>query len=193
MKYTTEVDVEEYTLTTIDASFSARITQWISAMSKFADRKANRTLVTGTATTRKFDGSGTTEMLIDEVCGITAITIDGVDVLATALQYPANKTNKYKLSFDTDGFTKGRQNVEVTGKFAMHSATDDNAVADVPDDIRWAVTVLVAGIVNNANRQEDAVKSEKIGQYQVTYNDPGQRKDFLTAMEIIKGYRRVAV
>jgi hypothetical protein len=193
MNYTTEEHVENYALTDIDAGFSTTLTAWISAMSKMMDRRANRTLATGTSSVRKYDGNGETEMLIDECCNITAITVDGVDVFGKALQYPANASNQYKLSFDQDTFSKGRQNVIVTGKFAMNSVSADTAVAEVPDDIRFICTVLVAGIVNNSNNQNDAVKSEKIGNFSVTYNDPNQRKDFMMVKRMLEGYRRIAV
>lgn len=193
MNYTDKASVQDYLLLTIDASFDARIAIWIDSMSSMMDRRVNRTLCEGTSSVRKFDGNGKTEMLIDEVCDITALTVDGTDVFATALYYPANQNNKYKLSFSENTFTKDRQNVLVTGKFGMNSATDDDTITDVPADIKFICTVLVAGIVNNANNQNDAVKSEKIGNYSVTYNDPNQRKDFMMVQQMLKGYRRVAV
>jgi len=196
MKYTTEVDVENYLLTTIDPSFNSaegsdkQIDKWIEAMSRFADRKTNRTLVDSVETARKFDGNGRTEMMIDEVNAITALTVDDVDVLASVLQYPTSEPRTSEIKMQSQYFTKGLQNVEVTGIFAMFGATD---VDDVPEDIRHAVTVLVAGIVNHAMNKTNDVKSEKVGQYSVTYTDPNQSRDYMTAMQTLNAYRRVAV
>jgi hypothetical protein len=193
MKYTTEEAVENYTLTTIDDSFSGSIDEWISSMSKAMDRKCNRILVQPTASTIVFDGNGRTAITIPECCGITVVEVDEVDIFSKIKAYPTTIDSKNELKLESNYFTKGLQNISVTGKFGLHSAENVDAIDDVPDDIQFVCTVLVAGIVNNSNNQKDAVKSEKIGQYSVTYNDPAQRKDYMMAMDILKGYRRIAL
>ena len=195
MKYTTEVDVENYLLTTIDPTFTSaegdtQIDKWIEAMSRFMDRKCNRTLCDTEESARKFDGNGRNSMVIDEVNAISAITIDEVDVLASVLQYPTSEPRTNELRMQNQYFTKGLQNVEVTGIFAMFGVAD---VDDVPEDIRHACTVLVGGIVNHAMNKTNDVKSEKVGQYSVTYTDPNQSRDFTMAMQTLNAYRRIAV
>lgn len=196
MKYTTEVDVENYLLTTIDPAFMSgesgqtQVDKWIEGMSRAMDKKCNRTLVSDTPGTRKFDGNGKTSLMIDEVCDITAITVDGTNVLSSVYQYPIGEERTNELKMETQTFSKGLQNVEVAGIFAMHSAEDVDAV---PEDIRWACTVLVAGVVSASQNQNDAIKAEKVGNYSVTYSDPNQRKDYLMALDILKAYRRIAI
>jgi len=182
MLYTDKTAVQNYVLTNIDASFNAQVTEWITAMSRFMDRYTGRTLVEDTADTRVFDGNGERELVIDEVCDITAVTVGGTTI--TPYEYPANSAAKYRLELDTDVFTRGKQNVAVTGHFGHYTA--------LPDDIKFACTVLVAGIVQNSNNQDAGVKSEKVGQYSVTYHDEGQRADFKRAMTILDLHKRLS-
>lgn len=181
MEYTDEAAVENYLQTDIDSAFSSQISEWIEGMSRMMDSYCGRTLVSSTPSTRKFDGNGRMEMLIDEAHSITEVQVD--DAVVTPLQYPANKSPKYQLVFETDVFTKGRQNVEVTGIFAKYTT--------VPADLKFACTVLVAGIVNANKNQNADVKSERIGQYTVTYQDEQQRADFKRAMTILDLNKRL--
>jgi len=57
-------------------------------------------------------------------------------------------------------------------------------------------TVLVAGIINEQRQGGSEVKSERIGNYQVTYNsDKGSNSfaDLKRAIEIIDQYRRINI
>jgi hypothetical protein len=193
MKYTTEADVENYLLLDIDDNFSANIERWIESMSRHMDRKCNRTLVQGTSEEILLDGNGRTELPIPECASITTVEVDEVDITSSVKAYPTTQASKNKLKLESDYFTKGLQNVAINGKFGLHSASDEDDVDSVPEDIRFACTVLVAGIVNNSNNNRDAVKSEKVGQYSVTYNDPMQRKDYQIALSTLKQYRRIAI
>lgn len=183
MQYTDKAAVQNYSLTNIAGTFDTQLTAWITAMSRHMDTYCGRTLVEDAPETRKFDGSGRDTLVIDEVHAITAVTVDGTTV--TPVQYPANGSRKYRLVLPRQYWTPGLQNVEVTGIFARYATT-------VPEDIKFACTVLVAGIVNAANRQDEAIESERIGQYAVTYRTPAERADFKRAKEIMDLHRRIA-
>lgn len=182
MDYCSRTDVANYLLTTIDSGFNSTVDGWITAMSRFMDSYTGRTLVSETTSTRKYDGNGTRELLIDEAIDITEVRVGTTTV--TPLQYPANSDAKYQLMFESDVFTRGRQNVEVDATFARYNS--------LPEDIKFACTVLVAGIVNQNKDQNMAVKSEKIGQYQVTYQDEQHRADVKQAMMILDLNKRIA-
>jgi len=182
MIYTDKTAVQNYTLTNIDVTFDTQLTAWITAMSRYMDNYCGCTLVDTGSSTRLFDGNGAEEMKIDDVLSITLVTVDAVTV--TPLAYPANSARKYLLSLDNQTFTAGRQNVAVTGIFALFST--------LPEDIKFACTVLVAGIVNQSNKQTDGIKSEKVGEYQVTYKDEKERADYARAMSILDTYRKIA-
>ena len=184
MSYTTKAAVQNYTLTNIDVSLDTQLTEWITGMSRFMDQYTSRTLVAGDPTTRKYDGNGGDTLIIDDVHDITEVTVD--DVVVTPITYPASTSRKYKLVLRDNYWAKGLQNVEVTGKFGYFEA-----LADAPD-VKFACTVLVAGIVNAANRQDEGVESERIGQYSVTYKTSSERADYKRAMSILDSYRRLA-
>ncbi len=182
MNYTTKQEVQNYLKRNIDAAFDTQLTTYIEAMSRYADNFCGQTLVAETETTRLYDGNNRNELPIDDVHDITAVTIDGTTV--TPFQYPANRSRKNLLTFRYDYFIAGNQNVAVTGKFGRLTA--------LPADLKFAVTVLVAGIMNQVDKQTDGIKSEKVGEYQVVYKDDKERTDYLMAMGILKNYQTIA-
>lgn len=185
MNYTDKTAVQNYTLTNINVTLDSQLTEWIAAMSRFMDKYTGRTLVAeASPETRKYDGSGTDSLSIDDAHSITTVTVDGTAV--TPVQYPANKPRKYRLALPNTLWITGLQNVEVTGLFGYHVDLDD------APELKFACTVLVAGIVNAANRQDEGVKSEKIGNYSVVYKTDDERSDYKRAMAILDGYRKIA-
>ena len=184
MDYTSKENVEKYLVINIDTSYNAQITLWITAMSRWLDSRTNRTLVQDTESINKYDGDGTDTLLIDDCNTITSIEMPSGTAI-TPFEYPANKDAKTKLVLNSDVFTKGLQNVEVTGKFGKFIAT--------PEDIEFACTVLVAGIVNSSMNQKDDVSSETVGKYSVSYRSPQERADYKMVESIIATHKRITV
>lgn len=182
MNYTNKATVENYLNKGIVAEYYLQLDEWIDAMSRYADTFCSQTLVADEATTRKYDGDGTIQLNIDDVYEISEVTVSGGVV--TPYQYPTNRDRKNVLILDNDYFTTGRQNIAVTGKFGRFSTT-------VPTDLAFAVTVLVAGIMHQVETKADGIKSEKVGEYQVTYKDGQERADYDRAMSILKSYRPI--
>lgn len=183
--YTDKATVENYLNADIDEVLDAQLEEWIDAMSRYADTYCSQTLVSEDETSKKYDGNGRSTLIIDDVLEISAVTVDGTAV--TPVQYPSNRARKNQLTLASGTFPRGLQNIEVTGIHARF--------AELPNDLKYAVTVLVAGIlldVENPNKSA-AVKSEKVGEYQVTYMDEKQRADYNKAMEILTGYRPVII
>ena len=182
---TTKVAIENYLLTTIDTSFDTQLNEWINGveaeMNKLADRQLTADAV---AADYKYDGNGKDRLLVDDFVAITAVKVDGTDIIADCYLYPANKTPKWKIE-TTSVFSEGRQNVVITGQKGYALA------ANMPIDLKWAATVLVAGIVNNGNNSAGEVASETIGRYTVTYSTQTQKDDYNRALAIIKNYRRI--
>lgn len=179
--YTDKTAVQNYTLTNIDASFDTQLTAYIAAMSEFANTRAGYPIYRTAPSTNTYDGNGESHLPISPVVSITEVQVDGAVV--TPLQAPYNASYKTELILPGQCFTNDYANVTVTGIHAF-SAT-------LPEKIKWAVTVLVAGIVNQVNNQTEGVQSEKIGEYQVSYKDQAQRADYTLALKIIDSYRRV--
>ncbi|MBA4306993.1 MAG: hypothetical protein C0429_09690 [Sphingopyxis sp.] len=183
-QYTTKTAVQNYLLTNINASFDTQLTAYIEAMSDFIDRRAGYPIFVEDETTRLYDGSGATAQLISPVHTITEVLVDTVEPSDTILlKYPYNSDIKTQLTLKSGIFTDDLANVSVTGKHCL--------AVTLPEKIKWACTVLVAGIVNQVNNQTEGVQSEKVGEYQVSYRDSKERNDYKLALEIIDSYRRI--
>jgi len=182
--YTTRQEVENYLLITIDASFYTQIDNWIADIERFIDRMTGRNFKADSVETeRVYDGNGTIELLVDDFTTISKLKIDDVEVLAADYYvYPANSERKYRLRLISDYFTSGHQNITVTAKWGYSAA--------VPEDVKMAATVLVAGIINFSNNAEGEVKTMSIGRYSVTYKDKTEWMDYDRALDILKGYRK---
>jgi len=185
--YTTRQEVENYLLITIDASFYAQITAWIEAVEAYIEKATDRIFVADTlASARLYDGNGSSELIVDDSIQITKIEIgsddDGWTEMTEYFLYPANRLPKRRIKLDGDIFTCGNQNVKITAKWGY--------VATVPADIKFAATVLLAGIINFSNDAEGEVASMTVGSYSVSYKDREEKADLERAMKILQSYKK---
>lgn len=183
--YTTKIEVENYILEDIDASFISQIDKWISSVESFIDHYTGRNFIAtpepSEGDPRYYDGSGKRELIIEDCLSISSITIDDEEVTANDWYlYPSNGLPKTKVILKSNSFTRGNQNVVITGVWGYSSV--------VPDDIKLAATVFMAGIIAYAN--DPGAKSETIGRYSVTYNDKVTWADHKQALDILDRYRK---
>lgn len=192
-EYTTIENIENYLLETIDGSFTGQIGDWIIAMSNQIDVICNRSIapiMTDSSTpveeTYYYDGDGSDELIIGECISISEVKIDDTVISSDLYFYPANKsyTNKLKLA-NGKYFTKGFKNIEVTAIQAMHN--------EIPQDIAFACTILVVGVINTQKKLDKAGTTERIGSYSITYRDDAQKADYDLAMDILSKYKKIAV
>lgn len=185
MQYTDKETLENYLLKTIDDGFDAQIGDWIEAMSMYIESITKRRIYRDTPETFKYDGDGSSLLVISDCNTITEVKVDDrVMVLGTDyFSYPTNKSYTSRIVLDGWRFTKGFQNVSVTGNQAM--------CAELPKDIKFACTVLVAGIINNQLFNDKKGTTERIGGYSVTYKDDKGVEDLTEAKNILAGYTRI--
>lgn len=185
IEYTTKEAVENYILKTIDDGFDVQLTEWIKAMSNYIENVTKRRIFRSTPETFKYDGDGSSLLVISDCNTITEVKVDDtVMVLDTDyFTYPKNKGYTSRIVLDGWRFTKGLSNVSVTAKQGM-SAT-------LPSDIKFACTVLVAGIINNQLFNDKKGTTERIGGYSISYKDDQQVKDYQEANRILDGYKRI--
>lgn len=180
--YTDKTTIENYLLSEVDSTMDDQIDSWIEAMENHIDKETGRNFVADSAASeRLYDGDGDREIFIDDCVEIEKVEIDGVEIDYFA--YPANETPKISIAREYGKFTRGRQNIAVTAKWGYSVA--------VPADIKFACTVLVAGIINNAADTGGEVKSMSMGEYSVTYKDAKQTSDFDNVKKILANYRRM--
>lgn len=182
--YTTKTALENYTLQTIDATFDSQITAWIEAVETYIERLTGRVFIADSvASERVYDGNNDSHLLIDDCVDIDKVEIDDVEVVSTDYKtYPANSVRKNKIKLLYNYFTRGDQNITITGKWGYSVA--------VPADIKLAATVLLAGIIQYGNTALNK-RSESIGSYSVTYGDDKGWQDFDNSMKILQGYKKL--
>lgn len=182
MNYSTISAVENYLNTEIAAGFETQITEYIAAVSERADALAGHPIYRDEPETFTYDGSGTTELVIKPVHTITEVTVD--DVLVEPVEYPLNTNIKTELKLRNQLFTLDMANVTVTGVHCLKTS--------LPNDLKMAVTIIVAGLVRNVKDQAAGLKSEKIGEYSVSYATDEERGDLQWADRVLNSYRRIA-
>ncbi|QDP67607.1 MAG: hypothetical protein Tp172MES00d2C118482111_1 [Prokaryotic dsDNA virus sp.] len=199
--YTTEEKVEAFGLVDIAGSFSSVIDGWIVGVENTIDQITGRNFIAdATESERLFSGDGGKDLLIDDAIEITKVEV-GLDdyggnfieiASSGASRYftePANHTAKgvpiTKIMLRDRRFTTGVQNHRIEAKWGYSE--------EVPADIEFCATVFVFGIANQQRQGGQSVKSERIGNYQVTYNSENGKDswgDFERAMQILDSYKR---
>jgi hypothetical protein len=200
--YTTKAKIENYILNDIDSSYDAQITLWIAGIENIIDKITGRNFIADSAASaRVYDGDGEQDLLIDECVALTKVEVGNdsygssfSEVGATGADkyftYPANAALKgvpiHKLTLNARTWPAGRQNNRITAKWGYSVA--------VPADIEFAATVFVAGILNQHRQGGDQIKTERIGNYDVTYNTDKEGdsfSDFTRAKEILAAYTKL--
>lgn len=199
--YTTEAKIENYILNDIASSFSTQISSWIEGIENFIDQYTGRNFIADeAASARLYDGDGEQNILVDDCVEVTKVEQGTDDYGGTFSEVSASGADRYftlpnnatakgepinEITLRSRRWPEGIQNNRITAKWGYS--------ASVPADIEFAATVFVAGILNQHRQGGDEIKSEKIGNYQVTYNtDNGENSfgDFKRAMEILDRYRK---
>lgn len=159
-----------------------RMESWILAMSAWIDQYCGRDIYRQDESTIKYDGDGSDMLVIKDVID-PVVTIDGVE--REVFTYPTTKPYASRIRLDGWRFTKGVQNVSVTG---VHSTT-----IYLPEEVQHVCNVLVAGIYNAQQVQGKVGTTERIGEYSVTYKDEAQKTDFDNVKMILGGYKRISL
>lgn len=180
-QYTTIDEIQNYMLQNIDLDFHYQVEKWIEAMSEHIEKITGRVFEITEATTKIYDGNGKKELKIDEFVSIKSIKIneEEVDEFYT---YPNNVTPKDTIVLKENVFTKDYQNVVIEAKWGYSE--------EVPQDLAFATTVLVAGIINHSLSHEGEVQSFSMGRYSVAYKDQKGWNDYKDAMAILDNYKR---
>lgn len=186
MSYTSKTQIENYLLKDIDASFDSQITDWINSVEQYIDNITDRTFEADmNASTRLFMGGKRQKLIIDDCIEITKAEIgdeygDSFTETTDYVALPLNTLPKTSIGLKDKNWGVGIH--RITAKWGY----SENA----PDDITFAATILAAGIVNAQTNTGSKVKSEKIGNYSITYTDQKGLADFDRALEILQMYKR---
>lgn len=201
--YTDEAAVENYLLQDISASFSSQIDAWIEGIENIIDQVTGRNFIADSeASARVFDGDGEQDLIVDDCVAVTKVEVGNDDYGGTFTEVSSSGSDRYflepanaqslnqpvpytKIVLRSRYWAEGKQNNRVTAKWGYS--------AEVPADIKFAATVFLAGVLNQQRQGGDEIKSERIGNYTVTYNsDRGGNSfaDFEKAKMILDSYKK---
>lgn len=182
--YCSKQDVLNYVLLDVQESFEDQIDSWIEISSREIDDLTNRTFIADSvATPRLYDGNNAVKLFIDDFVAMTGLKIDGATItLADVKLYPANTEHKNSLYYE-NGFTRGKQNVEVTAKWGYSE--------EPPEPIKFACVVLTASKILFSSRKND-IQRERIGNYEIQYMQ-GKEADVERVKMAINKYIKYAL
>lgn len=196
-KYTSKQNIQNYALIEIDDVFNAQVDTWIESISKYIEQLTGRVFIAdSTATARLYNGNNRQHLIIDDCIEVTKVEVGNNVWGDTFTEIDASGTNRYytlptnndadnvpirKIGLRARVWIEGHANQRITAKWGYSEA--------VPEDIEFATTVLVTGLINENRPASTNKTSEKIGQYAVAYADP-QFKDFEMAKKILDNYRK---
>jgi len=194
--YTTELKIESFLNTTIT---TGAVDDYIEASENIIDNITGRNFIADTvAIARKYDGNESQDLVIDDCVEITKVELgsnyygdsyseisdggsDGYYLFPTnysALGYPINK-----IHLRSRIWIKGLANHRITAKWGYS--------ASVPADIQFATTIL-ASLMYKYGRSGavGGVKSEKIGEYAVTYGTAEELDNLKKVDAILNQYKK---
>lgn len=198
--YTTEAKIAAYLGgITIPSGATA---SFILAAQDFIDRYTGRNFKANTeASTRLYNGNDTQALIIDDCVDVTKVE-QGLDAWGDSFsEVPATGIDRYyelptnyaqegvpirKIGLRSRIFGKGHANHRITGKWGYSAA--------VPDDISLAATVIASGMYyQNRGGNTGPIKSQKIGEYQVSYAEEKGMNDLDMAMATLDRYRQINI
>lgn len=182
MKYATVEQVLNYLLLETTEEFESQIDEWIEQTSKEIETITGRIFIADSEVSeRVYDGNNTNRLQVDDYIELESVSVNGYEI--EAYEYPANKLPKTLLISDSI-FSRDRQNVVVNAKWGYSE--------EVPEDINFACVVMTAGIIQANLAGVNDVKSEKIGEYQITYKDD-KSEDIERVKRILSSYKRYSI
>lgn len=162
--------------------------KYIRVASRQMDRIAGRILYAPEETTVTYDPSRSGVLVIGDMAEITELKIDGEVIPSTDyVTYPQRKAYISRIALVNRLWSTSPLSVAIKGYHGMYKL--------LPEDLQHCATVLAAGLYQTAYPSEDAeaVTSESIGNYKVTYTSPKQAADASSALALLNTYKRIAL
>lgn len=197
--YTTENKIAKYLGVDITAGDAI---PYIESAQRYIEQSTQRRFEADTvATARLYNGSARQDLSIDPCVEVTKVEI-GSNAYGDSFTEVTNETqNNYFLlpnnyaslrrpinaiGLRNDVFIWGHANHRITAKWGYSAV--------VPDDIEFVATVLSSGMYyENLGNNTGAIKSEKIGNYSVSYADNKGVSDAEVAQEILSKYKLYSI
>lgn len=213
MAYITKTDIEKYMGVTIPSGSDSFIAQVISGCQKYIERVCGSPKFgdrifqapaeeDNDAVTRRFNGSGDKKLYVGDLFEAESISVDSesYEIDTDIFLYPLNNTDEAfhwiemsqpetrlnsssrSISSDPYIFEQAQANVEIVGYWYFSETP--------PADIILAMMKLCAGILKESvgDSTVKEIKSEKLGDYDVTFQDVAKVANALGVDSILKPY-----
>lgn len=172
---------------------------YIEAAEKFIDEYTKRNFkADDSESERYYDGDDTNELVIDDAVEVTKVE-KGVDsyggnfieiskggsdgYFLVPANYQAMNLPIRKIMLRGYLWTAGYQNHKITAKWGF--------TAEVPKDIQFVATLLSAGMYQHGRTGKvGGIKSESIGEYDVTFTTEQQITEFQKGIQILNSYKK---
>jgi len=188
MAYCDKTDIEDYLLITIDSSFDTQIAAWIASITAHINQLTGRNFEADTvASGRLYSSDGRhVRLLIDDCTEIETVETgdtygDAFTATTDFLALPLNETPKNAIVLKYQPWPRGTHRITAKWGYSV----------ECPDDIKFAATVMTAGIVNAQVNTGPAKKLEWIGGYKVQYNDDRGINDWDRVMAILDARKKI--
>lgn len=194
--YTTKTKCEDFLGITISLT-DAKFDDFISAAQSYIDQYTERNFEADTeASERSYNGNGSYVLPIDDCVEVTEVSLgsnfwgDSYSIIDTS-----GTDRYYTLPYnnEADGvpinaiLLRSRYWIRGTGNHKIKAKWGWSA--NVPDDIAWAATFLTASIYKQGGNI-GGITSERIGEYNVSFADTEELKDFNKVKSILDGYKK---
>lgn len=179
---TTKKNIEEYLNETIDTN----IDLYILGASEFIKNYTGREFEETAEEIRYYDGNGTNQLIIDPATEITTVevsydggeTFEGIEDFKT---YPYNSLPIFSIILDYQVFSESRKNVKITGKFGWNEC--------IPREVIFCATAIAALLYKR--KETSDITSERIGDYQVSYQAIEGISDLNNIKKLLNRYRKL--
>jgi len=197
--YTTEEKIENFlneTISTGDAD------DYILAAQQLIDQETQRNFKADTnASERLYDGNDRVDLVIDDCVEITKVEVGSNYYGDSFTEIEEGGTSGYYLfpnNYSEQGlpirkvhlrnryWIQGIQNMRITAKWGYS--------ASVPADISFVATMLSALMYKYGRSGAiGGIKSEKIGEYSISYMDDDELNDLEKAKNILNSYKKYTI
>ncbi|HEX5429860.1 MAG TPA: hypothetical protein VFX17_02140 [Patescibacteria group bacterium] len=194
--YITKGDIQNFVGEDIDSTADSWLDSIIEMVGNYIDDYCDTTFADAGTATRNFDGSGNGDLVVDEFQSITSVyilDIDGnqlFDLLENVdfVTYPLNDSPKNRLQLLRGGqlisWPKQRYSVRITGSWGA---------AVVPGPIKMAALQLAARFLDKSLRGGMHIQRERLGEYDIIYEQVADDAKALGIFDILDGYRKIGM
>lgn len=187
--YTTIENVEDYSLIDIALSFQGSFESILESVEALIDQETGRNFVADTeASAKYYHGTGSPFLKIDDCIAIEKVEHGSVYGNSFTekdeddyILVPRTGTPIKGIYLKNTYWQIGQYNHRITAKWGYSESA--------PADIRFVATVLASGIIKNNVKTKGDVVSEKIGDYNVSYDTDRGLNDFNRAKAILDSYK----